>query len=177
MIVINQADCQGCESCIEVCPHQAIHLVGDVARIDRARCDDCGICLDVCPHGAIMRQEVIVSRPADVIPALPTQVQRPGTLAAVGTALVTIGVEILPYLVDMLKQRANQRVTQTQPRPAARMYGETGRGGQRRQRSRRGGGPGEVCVCPACGYQRPHQAGVPRRTQVCPQCGGRLTRR
>jgi len=38
------------------------------------------------------------------------------------------------------------------------------------------GGPGGVCRCEKCGYQRDHQRGVPCSTIQCPKCGGAMIR-
>lgn len=40
--------CQGCLSCRQVCPREAI-LEGDTARIEFSRCDACGQCVPACP--------------------------------------------------------------------------------------------------------------------------------
>jgi cation diffusion facilitator family transporter len=38
-------------------------------------------------------------------------------------------------------------------------------------------GPGESCVCTACGAETPHERGVPCSSARCPRCGGPLTRK
>ena len=45
--------CTGCESCVEVCPSDAISMQGDKAVIDAEKCVDCGVCVDECPVEAI----------------------------------------------------------------------------------------------------------------------------
>lgn len=37
-------------------------------------------------------------------------------------------------------------------------------------------GPGGSCVCPRCGYRKPHEAGKPCRKEVCPNCGSSMVR-
>ncbi|MFZ2414233.1 MAG: DUF134 domain-containing protein [Candidatus Cryosericum sp.] len=37
-------------------------------------------------------------------------------------------------------------------------------------------GPGGYCVCPRCGFQKPHEAGRPCRKEVCPTCGSPMVR-
>ena len=32
----------------------------------------------------------------------------------------------------------------------------------------------EFCVCPKCGYKKPHEFGVPCIKTTCPQCGTRM---
>ncbi|MGQ9623144.1 MAG: hypothetical protein ACUVTO_06885 [Candidatus Caldatribacteriaceae bacterium] len=39
-----------------------------------------------------------------------------------------------------------------------------------------GAGPGGFCVCPKCGYRKPHQAGVRCMDEKCPQCGSAMVR-
>jgi predicted DNA-binding protein (UPF0251 family) len=37
-------------------------------------------------------------------------------------------------------------------------------------------GPGGFCVCPVCGFRKPHEAGKPCRKEVCPNCGSAMVR-
>lgn len=50
---VNAEDCTACESCIEVCPTEAIELKDDIAVVDDDVCSDCAVCEDACPTGAI----------------------------------------------------------------------------------------------------------------------------
>ena len=49
---VDESKCDGCRSCVEVCPSEAI-TVEDVARVNPDECVDCGACVDACPKGAI----------------------------------------------------------------------------------------------------------------------------
>lgn len=41
--------CIGCQSCVEVCPQQALRLTPDGIVTDKSRCVLCGRCVDACP--------------------------------------------------------------------------------------------------------------------------------
>lgn len=44
--------CTGCESCVDVCPVEAIEMVDGKAVVSD-ECIDCGQCVDECPVEAI----------------------------------------------------------------------------------------------------------------------------
>jgi electron transport complex protein RnfB len=46
--------CVSCETCIQVCPMNAIKIRDDVAFVKRKRCIGCGNCVSKCPSGAII---------------------------------------------------------------------------------------------------------------------------
>lgn len=45
--------CNGCESCVEECPSEAINMAEEKANINIETCVDCGACVDACPSEAI----------------------------------------------------------------------------------------------------------------------------
>jgi len=45
--------CNGCQTCVPVCPVKAISMVDGKARIDPFQCSGCGACIPVCPQEAI----------------------------------------------------------------------------------------------------------------------------
>ena len=55
MYVVNQDKCTGCETCVDVCPSEAIRIREGKAVIGM-ECMDCGACPRVCPEGAIRKQ-------------------------------------------------------------------------------------------------------------------------
>ena len=50
--IIDEEKCNGCESCVEECPSEAIKIV-DKAEIDVDTCIECAVCVDACPVEAI----------------------------------------------------------------------------------------------------------------------------
>jgi len=45
--------CEACGRCVEVCPNQALQLVGNKpALVDPVLCDGSGKCVSQCPNGA-----------------------------------------------------------------------------------------------------------------------------
>ena len=45
--------CIGCDSCIEICPTDALSHTSEGILRDRERCTVCGACVDACPSGAM----------------------------------------------------------------------------------------------------------------------------
>lgn len=61
LAVINQAQCTGCQACIQVCPVDCIEMVpgelypdmGQMVEIDLDRCIGCKACVKMCPWDTI----------------------------------------------------------------------------------------------------------------------------
>jgi len=51
--IIDEEKCNGCESCVEEYPSEAIKMVDDKAEIDVDSCIECAVCVDACPVEAI----------------------------------------------------------------------------------------------------------------------------
>ncbi|MBN2829018.1 MAG: 4Fe-4S binding protein [Candidatus Cloacimonetes bacterium] len=50
----DKSTCNGCGSCIDVCPNDAIEFDSNgKAVIDQTKCIQCARCVPVCPQGAI----------------------------------------------------------------------------------------------------------------------------
>lgn len=45
--------CMGFGDCVVACPYDAIHIIGDVAVVDKDVCIGCGACTKVCPKNLI----------------------------------------------------------------------------------------------------------------------------
>ncbi len=53
---VKEENCDGCGTCQENCPTDAIHVETDpkkVARVIPENCIDCNLCQDNCPQNAI----------------------------------------------------------------------------------------------------------------------------
>jgi len=51
--MVDEEKCNGCESCVDECPSEAITMVNEKAEINVETCVDCGVCVDACPSEAI----------------------------------------------------------------------------------------------------------------------------
>jgi ferredoxin len=49
--------CSACETCIDICPSEAISIVDGHAFIDADECIECGSCADECPEEAIVEED------------------------------------------------------------------------------------------------------------------------
>jgi len=55
-IKVDAEECVGCESCVPVCPTEAITMVEGKAVIDQEKCNECKTCIDECPVDAIKEE-------------------------------------------------------------------------------------------------------------------------
>ncbi|MHA1129273.1 MAG: 4Fe-4S binding protein [Candidatus Helarchaeota archaeon] len=54
--IIDPDRCSGCRLCEDICPYQAISMLGDIAKVDTILCRGCGQCAAVClSHAATLR--------------------------------------------------------------------------------------------------------------------------
>ncbi|OPY86895.1 MAG: Ferredoxin [Syntrophaceae bacterium PtaU1.Bin231] len=51
--IVNEALCNGCGACAEVCPAEAVEIVDGKARVDAETCIECGVCEMDCTEDAI----------------------------------------------------------------------------------------------------------------------------
>ncbi len=56
MVRVEADDCVGCESCVPVCPVEAITMKDGKAIIDPDTCTECGACVAECPTEAIKQE-------------------------------------------------------------------------------------------------------------------------
>ena len=70
-LFIDEEKCDGCESCVSICPMEAISIVKNKAVIDQNKCKECLLCMDECPSSAIYqildREDSVIQR-EDFIP-------------------------------------------------------------------------------------------------------------
>jgi len=50
---IDEEACIGCDTCVERCPVEAIHLKDEIAEVIKEKCIGCGVCAHFCPEKAI----------------------------------------------------------------------------------------------------------------------------
>jgi Fe-S-cluster-containing hydrogenase component 2 len=159
LIVIDAERCDGCGTCVEVCPDGAIYLVDGVATVDQALCRECEACIAACPREAISYsreaakpraepERLPARRPEPEVIQIRTETAplRAKVLPVVSAALVWAGRELLTYLTDYaldnLDRRTVSRGTRVEPRrevEATPRTGGEGRGGRQRRRRHRGG--------------------------------------
>jgi len=53
MVKVDAEECVGCETCVPVCPVEAITMADDKAVIDAETCTECEACVPSCPVEAI----------------------------------------------------------------------------------------------------------------------------
>ncbi|UCE74745.1 MAG: 4Fe-4S binding protein [Methanomassiliicoccales archaeon] len=55
--LIDKEKCDGCATCVESCPAEAIAIEDEKAKVDEDECVDCEACVDECPNSAISMSE------------------------------------------------------------------------------------------------------------------------
>jgi len=52
-VEVDVEKCNGCGTCVEACPTEALSLNGEKITVDEGECVDCGVCVDECPEKAL----------------------------------------------------------------------------------------------------------------------------
>lgn len=45
--------CNGCATCVESCPSEALKVEEEKIKVNAETCSDCGVCVDECPLEAL----------------------------------------------------------------------------------------------------------------------------
>ncbi|MFH1455050.1 MAG: 4Fe-4S binding protein [bacterium] len=53
----NKQLCMQCQTCVGVCPQQALSFVDDEIIVDENKCVGCGMCASICPAKALTMPE------------------------------------------------------------------------------------------------------------------------
>ncbi|MFW6113293.1 MAG: DUF362 domain-containing protein [Actinomycetota bacterium] len=122
MYRVDESNCNGCGTCVKVCPRQAISILGGVAAIDHSRCDNCGACFSVCPQGAIYQDETAVAASAGARPSRVTvsQVKPVRTSPRWLKAVAGLAPVALELVSDVLRARSYAKSSYPSPRGGAR---------------------------------------------------------
>ena len=54
---VSKNKCTGCESCVSVCPTEAISMVDGKAKVDADECISCETCIDECSVNALSMEQ------------------------------------------------------------------------------------------------------------------------
>ena len=155
MIHIDRDRCNGCGTCVDVCPHGAIYLVDGKATVDTTLCRECVACKAACPTDAIAlvnpaperarTKEVAVceTEPPVVRLAADTRLVplRAKVLPLLGLALSWAGREIAPRLADYFISRLDrtsesEHTLSIRPVDGLAVSGRAGSRGARQWRAR-----------------------------------------
>lgn len=158
MTYIDNANCNGCGDCIDVCPTGALILQNNHAFIHQELCQGCEVCVDACLLGAIVSGEPQpVLREVIQVPIIPEPESnlltkhteripaREMVLPAIGSLLVWTGRELVPRLADLALGVLDRRIQTTNSTPKNKLEMRRGnrfstptrRGGNGRRRQRR----------------------------------------
>ena len=123
MVFINDAACNGCGECVDVCPNGALVFQNNHAVILQDLCQGCEICIDACPQRAILSaQEVQDCREVIRVPVMTPEVSvshielpervpaRELVFPVIGSAMLWFGRELLPRLADMALGYMDRRI-------------------------------------------------------------------
>ncbi|MCK4976780.1 MAG: 4Fe-4S binding protein, partial [Anaerolineales bacterium] len=64
---VDEAECTGCETCVERCQIEAIEVVDGISTIDLNRCIGCGLCVTTCSTESLL----LVRKPVEDLPKVP----------------------------------------------------------------------------------------------------------
>lgn len=101
-IIVDRDKCTGCETCVSVCPFDAIKIKDDGKASINEYCQMCMACLSACPEGAIIEIKEegapISYQPSDYKGVWVFAEQREGSIAAVSLELLGAGRKLADEL-------------------------------------------------------------------------------
>ena len=101
-IIVDRDKCNGCETCISVCPFDAIKIKDDGKAFINEYCQMCMACLSACPEGAIIEIKEegapISYQPSDYKGIWVFAEQREGSIASVSLELLGAGRKLADEL-------------------------------------------------------------------------------
>ncbi|HBR22352.1 MAG TPA: electron transfer flavoprotein subunit alpha [Nitrospiraceae bacterium] len=101
-IIVDRDKCTGCETCISVCPFDAIKIRDDGKAFINEYCQACMACLSACPEGAIIEIKEegapISYQPSDYKGVWVFAEQREGSIAHVSLELLGAGRKLADEL-------------------------------------------------------------------------------
>jgi len=155
MIQIDSRLCDGCGSCVDICPVDAISLRDQRAAVAAEVCTECGACVGVCPREAILLVEMVepaasaswlampIAAPLQVAPVVavssaPVPHRASALWPLLGSALAWAGREVAPRLADLAltvwERRAARSPLSLTHRTGSRPGGRSWRHRQRQRR-------------------------------------------
>lgn len=94
-LIVNRDKCNGCETCVSVCPFDAIKIKDDGKAFINEYCQMCMACLSACPEGAIIEIKEegapVSYQPSDYKGVWVFAEQREGSIASVSLELLGAG--------------------------------------------------------------------------------------
>lgn len=101
-IIVDSDKCNGCETCVSVCPFDAIKIKDDGKAFINEYCQACMACLSACPEGAIIEIKEegapVSYQPSDYKGVWVFAEQREGSIAAVSLELLGAGRKLADEL-------------------------------------------------------------------------------
>jgi electron transfer flavoprotein alpha subunit len=101
-IIVDRDKCTGCETCVSVCPFDAIKIKDDGKAFINEYCQMCMACLSACPEGAIIEIKEegapVSYQPSDYKGVWVFAEQREGSIAAVSLELLGAGRKLADEL-------------------------------------------------------------------------------
>jgi NAD-dependent dihydropyrimidine dehydrogenase PreA subunit len=154
VLIIEVNRCDGCGTCVEVCPQGAISMAEGTARVDSVLCTECQACVAACPTGAIQVPMPLAQTQQSAVTvhqqrAPVSTVQRSALATVAAAALTFVGRHLAPLVaetfVSALQRRSSgsteprqvkdQRTAITNPSTST-AFGPRGRGRRHRRRGR-----------------------------------------